>query len=374
MNLDIMTLMAASAAASTPTSNGATPATPTGTAGVSGQDSAPSFEDILQSVTQELGAFPDAEAAPPTASALTGQTAPSPAATPLTSLNPDSGNPLLTSALASGNDLPAGGEPLPVTQADSIEATSLRQPTVAVTPEATTPRTIPASTIENTALTDTPGEVAPSAKTESTGTTAPGWYSQAATRSDAVASALSSRVALADDSLNRTAASDSGALASLQTDELRATTSTATRPTPAELNGLVREQFGSAIADISADATATEDVRSGFGDLSPVRTSRSSDATALRGSEGLTTPLSMQKPNWERAFSNQLTMLASRGIETAELKLDPPSLGSVNVRLSLEGDQAQLVVQSGNGVVRDLMESALPKLRELLASEGFSLD
>ncbi|MEO1576439.1 MAG: flagellar hook-length control protein FliK [Pseudomonadota bacterium] len=84
--------------------------------------------------------------------------------------------------------------------------------------------------------------------------------------------------------------------------------------------------------------------------------------------------LSVQQPKWDRAFADQLTIMAGRGIETAELKLDPPTLGTVHVKLTLQGDQAQLLVQSANGAVRDLMESALPRLRELLGSEGLTLD
>jgi flagellar hook-length control protein FliK len=48
-------------------------------------------------------------------------------------------------------------------------------------------------------------------------------------------------------------------------------------------------------------------------------------------------------------------------------------LGAIEVRLSLNGGEAGAQFFSANAAVRDAIESALPKLREMLAQAGINL-
>ena len=76
---------------------------------------------------------------------------------------------------------------------------------------------------------------------------------------------------------------------------------------------------------------------------------------------------------WDQALGQRLVIMARNGLENAELRLDPPQLGSVNVKLALQGDQAQLILQVANPAARDVLEGALPRLREMLGNEGLQL-
>ncbi len=58
---------------------------------------------------------------------------------------------------------------------------------------------------------------------------------------------------------------------------------------------------------------------------------------------------------------------------TAELRLDPPELGALQVRIQMNGDQAQVQIQTQNAQARDLLEQALPRLREMLQGQGIQL-
>lgn len=84
-------------------------------------------------------------------------------------------------------------------------------------------------------------------------------------------------------------------------------------------------------------------------------------------------PISPGRSGFDGAMAQQVRWLVERGIEQAELRLEPPSLGRIGVRLRLEGDQAMLSFHSAHAPVREAVESAVPRLRELLADAGIEL-
>lgn len=77
--------------------------------------------------------------------------------------------------------------------------------------------------------------------------------------------------------------------------------------------------------------------------------------------------------NFDGALAQQVRWLVDRGMEMAELRLEPPRLGSLGVRVRLEGEQAVLHFQSAHASVRDAVEAAVPRLRELLSETGIDL-
>ena len=56
-----------------------------------------------------------------------------------------------------------------------------------------------------------------------------------------------------------------------------------------------------------------------------------------------------------------------------ELRLDPPELGRVTVRISMVGDEARVAFTAAQGTAREALEAALPKLREMFEQAGLSL-
>lgn len=76
---------------------------------------------------------------------------------------------------------------------------------------------------------------------------------------------------------------------------------------------------------------------------------------------------------WQREVGDRLVWLAGRQGQSAELILNPPSLGAIEVRLNLSGGEASAQFFSANPNVREVLESALPRLREMLGSAGIAL-
>jgi flagellar hook-length control protein FliK len=76
---------------------------------------------------------------------------------------------------------------------------------------------------------------------------------------------------------------------------------------------------------------------------------------------------------WADEFSQKVTWIASQHMQSAELHLNPPQLGPLNVVLKLHGDQATATFTSPHAAVREAIEQAMPKLREMLADSGITL-
>jgi flagellar hook-length control protein FliK len=79
------------------------------------------------------------------------------------------------------------------------------------------------------------------------------------------------------------------------------------------------------------------------------------------------------KPEGQQQLTEKVRwMINSRNI-TAEIKLDPPDLGGMNIKVNLSGDSASVsfVVQSQHA--RYALDQAVPRLREMLEEHGIEL-
>jgi flagellar hook-length control protein FliK len=76
---------------------------------------------------------------------------------------------------------------------------------------------------------------------------------------------------------------------------------------------------------------------------------------------------------WNEDLGQKITWMAGHGGQSAELQLNPPDLGPLNVVLNVSGDQATALFTSPHAAVRDAVQQALPKLREMLADNGIML-
>lgn len=85
-------------------------------------------------------------------------------------------------------------------------------------------------------------------------------------------------------------------------------------------------------------------------------------------------PLALQQGNWEKPIGQQLLWMAQHQTQQAEIRVDPPHLGPIEVHLSLNDDQAKVNFFSHDAAVREALENALPKLRDLFDSQGMQLN
>ncbi len=95
--------------------------------------------------------------------------------------------------------------------------------------------------------------------------------------------------------------------------------------------------------------------------------------SAIQQTTTLTLPRPAGTPGWDQGLGQRVLWMVENGLKQAELRLDPPNLGSVSIRISMLDDQAQLMLQAANPAAREALESALPKLREMFNQQGLTL-
>lgn len=72
-------------------------------------------------------------------------------------------------------------------------------------------------------------------------------------------------------------------------------------------------------------------------------------------------------------LGQQLLWMGQQKIGRAEIRLDPAELGPLTIELEMDGDEIRAEFSSRSAEVRALIDSQVPRLRELLAEQGFSL-
>jgi flagellar hook-length control protein FliK len=76
---------------------------------------------------------------------------------------------------------------------------------------------------------------------------------------------------------------------------------------------------------------------------------------------------------WADEVGTRMIMMTERGQHSASLRLSPEHLGPLEVRIAVRDDQASVWFGAAHADTRAAIEQALPRLRELFASQGLSL-
>ena len=94
------------------------------------------------------------------------------------------------------------------------------------------------------------------------------------------------------------------------------------------------------------------------------------DASALPGHGA---PIDTRADNWHEALASRVQVLVDQHVGEAHIKLNPPELGAVDIKISLVDDKTFVQLTAGNSAARDELTQSLPRLRELLSAGGLSL-
>ncbi|MGQ5523717.1 flagellar hook-length control protein FliK [Chitinimonas sp. PSY-7] len=76
---------------------------------------------------------------------------------------------------------------------------------------------------------------------------------------------------------------------------------------------------------------------------------------------------------WDRAVGHKVVMMVSNQQQEVEMQLNPPHLGPMEVKLSLNQDQANLTFVVAQNPVREALQNSMPRLQEMLAENGIQL-
>lgn len=111
----------------------------------------------------------------------------------------------------------------------------------------------------------------------------------------------------------------------------------------------------------------------GVGLTSPLPAGQSA-APAPPGIPGplpIATPI--QQPQWGADLGNRVMWMVKQDVQTADIKLNPPHLGPLEVRVSMANDGVSVTFSSHHATVRDALDAAMPRLRDMLMDNGLQL-
>lgn len=96
-------------------------------------------------------------------------------------------------------------------------------------------------------------------------------------------------------------------------------------------------------------------------------------AQAAPAPTGFSLNVPVNQAGWDKALGERIQWMAGQGIQGANIKLNPAHLGPMEVRIQVQNDQASVHFTSAHGVVREALEAALPRLRDMFDSAGVEL-
>lgn len=135
--------------------------------------------------------------------------------------------------------------------------------------------------------------------------------------------------------------------------------------TPAKLAGF-EQKLADAVQTISDTAPTPQQT------AVPQQTGTATNALR-QGSEAVRVEANLRDHAWPAEFGQKVVWMATQDKQSAQITLNPPQLGPIEISLNVKNDQATAVFASGNAEVREAIESALPRLREMLAGVGVEL-
>lgn len=104
---------------------------------------------------------------------------------------------------------------------------------------------------------------------------------------------------------------------------------------------------------------------------------RSGEVSSARGPHAdkakLDVATPVHAPNWSAEVGQRVVWMARNNVQEAQLSVNPPHLGPIEITLSLNDDNATARFFSPHAEVREILEQALPRLREMLAGAGVQL-
>lgn len=79
-----------------------------------------------------------------------------------------------------------------------------------------------------------------------------------------------------------------------------------------------------------------------------------------------------QQREFGEAVGQRVMLMLGREMQGARIELNPVDLGPVEINLQLRGNEANVHFGAAHALTREVIEAALPRLREMLAEQGFT--
>ena len=79
------------------------------------------------------------------------------------------------------------------------------------------------------------------------------------------------------------------------------------------------------------------------------------------------------KQEGQQQLAEKVRWMVNAKSTTAEIRLDPPDLGGINIKINLSGDTAQVNFNVQSAAAKEALDQGAPRLREMLQEQGIEL-
>ncbi|MFH4666307.1 flagellar hook-length control protein FliK [Vibrio cidicii] len=84
-------------------------------------------------------------------------------------------------------------------------------------------------------------------------------------------------------------------------------------------------------------------------------------------------PMQLTREMASDQVAEKVQMMMSKNLKNLDIRLDPPELGRMQIRMTMNNDLAHVHFTVSNPQAREMIEQTLPRLREMLAQQGMQL-
>jgi flagellar hook-length control protein FliK len=89
------------------------------------------------------------------------------------------------------------------------------------------------------------------------------------------------------------------------------------------------------------------------------------------------TPPAIQLPTgtkgWDNLLSNRVMWMVGNQLQQASVHITPRHLGPIDIQVSIQNDQTSVSFLAQNAAVKEALEAAIPRLREMFADSNLQL-
>lgn len=125
---------------------------------------------------------------------------------------------------------------------------------------------------------------------------------------------------------------------------------------------------GQAAAQIPGDLGAPRAVAGGLAHFPHLST-----AANRTGDPQFVIPQQVTDPAWKDGLADKVVWMLGRNQMSAELRLNPANLGPMEIKLSMDQDQASISFLTQHAAVKEAIDQAIPRLREMLDQQNIDL-
>ncbi|WP_434634207.1 flagellar hook-length control protein FliK [Chromobacterium sp. CV08] len=108
--------------------------------------------------------------------------------------------------------------------------------------------------------------------------------------------------------------------------------------------------------------------------LQPQQNPQPQQQAAGVAAQQLTLPQTLSDPSWGKALGEQMLTMVNLKMDKAQIQLNPPQMGPIEVTLKMNGtDQAQVLFTAAVPATREALENNMHRLSSMMSANGIQL-